>query len=78
MPLNREAQDVLRSLAEPLERDRRPAFIEAAIKRIEEAAPGEIGVGLAHRIGRTTQRDFFDPPIDQRSNRIGPRGPRNG
>jgi hypothetical protein len=76
MPLTPEEREILRSLSEPLERDRRPAFLQEAVKRIEEASPGEIGAGLVHRIGRTTQRDFYDPPQDLRQGRLGPRGPR--
>ena len=76
MPLNlsREEMDLLRALSEPLERDRRPAFLQEAERRIEEAAPrSEIGDGLVHRIARATRRDFYDAP-DLRVGRIGPRG----
>jgi hypothetical protein len=76
MPLSIQDREILQALAEPLERDRKPAFMEEAVKRIEEASPNG-GVGLVHRIGRTVQRGFYDPPQDLRQGRLGPRGPRS-
>jgi hypothetical protein len=77
MSLTPEEREILRSLSEPLERDRRPAFLQEAVKRIEETSPNAIGAGLVHRIGRATRRDFYDPPQDLRQGRLGPRGPRS-
>jgi hypothetical protein len=77
MPLSPEAQTILRALSEPIDQRRRSDFMAEAERRIETAsAESAIGPGLAHRIGRATQRDYFDPPVDLRQNRVGPRGPR--
>jgi hypothetical protein len=76
MPLNLAPDEMtlLRSLSEPIERGRRTAFMQEVAKRIEETSPQSgVGIGLVHRIGRATQRDYFDPP-DLRVGRVGPRG----
>jgi hypothetical protein len=80
MPLSLapEEMDLLRALSEPIDQRRRTEFMAEAARRIEEASPRNgIGPGVVHRIGRATQRDYFDPPMDLRQNRVGPRGPRN-
>ena len=78
MRLSADEQSILRALSEPLERDRRPAFLQETERRIENAsAQSAIGPGLVHRVGRATQREFFDPPRDLRQDRIGPRSPRS-
>lgn len=71
MPLSSEEREILRSLSEPLERDRRTEFIAEATRRLE-AAP-VIGPGPAHQVGRIVQRSFRDPPLDMRRGRMGPR-----
>jgi hypothetical protein len=77
MPLSPEELNILRALSEPIDQRRRTEFLSEATRRIETAsAESAIGPGLAHRIGRATQRDYFDPPMDLRQNRVGPRGPR--
>jgi hypothetical protein len=74
MPLSLapEEMDLLRALSEPIDQRRRTEFMAEAARRIEEASPRG-----GHRIGRATQRDYFDPPMDLRQNRVGPRGPRS-
>jgi hypothetical protein len=71
MPLSSEEREILRSLSEALERDRRIEFMAEATRRLE-AAPA-IGPGTAHQVGRIVQRNFRDPPLDMRRGRIGPR-----
>jgi hypothetical protein len=73
--INREAEMILRSLAEPIEQSRRSDFIQEATRRLE-AAPAA-GEGTAHQVGRIVQRDFRDVPLDLRQGRIGPRGSRS-
>jgi hypothetical protein len=77
MPLSLppDEQSILRALSEPIaDRGRRHEFLQEAERRIEEASPpSAIGPGLMHRVGRATQRDYFDPP-DLRQSRVGPRG----
>ena len=78
MPLSPEEMSVLRSLSEPIDQRRRADFMLEAERRIAEgSSPSMIGPGLVHRVGRATQREFFDPPQDLRQDRIGPRGPRS-
>ena len=75
MPLSLEAQNILRSLAEPIDQSRRSNLLQEATRRLE--ATPIVGPGTAHQVGRVVQRDFFDPPQDLRQNRVGPRGPRS-
>ena len=78
MPLSPEELNILRALSEPIDQRRRTEFLSEATRRIEEASPRDgIGPGAVHRIGRATQRDYFDPPMDLRQNRVGPRGSRS-
>ena len=67
---------MLNALAAPIDDARRQEFLGAVERAIEAAAPAAVGIGLVHRIGRAAQRDYFDPPVDTRAGRIGPRGPR--
>jgi hypothetical protein len=74
MQLGPEEMRLLLELSEPLEQSRRPAFLQEATRRIEEASSQNgVGPGFVHRVGRIVQRDFFDPP-DLRVGRVGPRG----
>ena len=76
MPLTLTAAEraMLDALAAPIDANRRPEFLSAVTTKLEAAAPTVVGPGLVHRIGRATQRDFYDPPRDLRQDRIGPRG----
>jgi hypothetical protein len=78
MPLSPEELNILRALSQPIDQRRRTEFLSEATRRIEEASPRDaVGPGVVHRIGRATQRDYFDPPMDLRQNRVGPRGARS-
>jgi hypothetical protein len=79
MPLSlaTEEMDLLRALSEPIDQRRRTEFMAEAAWRIEEASPRDgVGPGVVHRVGRVVQRAYFDPPVDLRQHRVGPRGPR--
>jgi hypothetical protein len=79
MPLSLapEEMDLLRALSEPIDQRRRTEFMTEAARRIEEASPQSgVGPGVVHRVGRVVQRQYFDPPLDLRQGRVGPRGPR--
>jgi hypothetical protein len=76
MPLSLSAEEMalLRSLSEPIDQRRRADFMQEVAGRIEEASPQSgVGMGLVHRVGRATQRDYFDP-LDLRQGRVRPRG----
>jgi hypothetical protein len=76
MRLSPDERSILHQLSEPVDQRRRQDFLQEAERRIESAsAESAIGPGLVHRVGRGTQREFFDPPQDLRQDRIGPRGP---
>jgi hypothetical protein len=63
LPLNDHEMTILRSLAEPIEQHRRPQFLEEVAAELEaRRQAGEIGEGAVHRVARTVQRRFFDPP----------------
>jgi hypothetical protein len=57
-----------------IDANRRPEFMGAVTTKLEAAGPAAIGPGALHRTARTVQRDFWDPPPDLRSGRIGSRG----
>jgi len=41
----------------------RPQFLQEVAAELEASRQaGEIGEGAVHRVGRTVQRRFFDPP----------------
>jgi hypothetical protein len=79
MPLlfSLEEQDLLLTLAAPIDKSRQPEFMSAVTTRLEAAGPVAIGLGVLHRTARTVLRDFWSPPPDLRQGRVGPRGPRN-
>jgi hypothetical protein len=74
MPLSPEAQNILRALSEPIADARRPEFMQAVTTKLEAAGPAAVGPGALHRTARTVLRNFWSPPQDLRSGRIGPRG----
>ena len=54
---------VLRRLAEPLDYQRRPQFLqEVAVELEARRQAGEIGEGAVHRVARALQRKFWEPP----------------
>jgi hypothetical protein len=65
---------MLEALAAPIDASRRPEFLGAVTTKLEAAGPAAIGPGALHRTARTVLRDFWDPPPDLRSGRVGPRG----
>ncbi len=65
---------MLDALAAPIDANRRPEFLGAVTTKLEAAGPAGVGPGALHRTARTVLRDFWDPPLDLRSGRVGPRG----
>jgi hypothetical protein len=65
---------MLEALAAPIDANRRPEFLGAVTTKLEAAGPAAVGPGALHRTARTVLRDFWDPPPDLRSGRVGPRG----
>lgn len=59
-----ENLDLVLDLAEPLERERRPAFLVAVAAELESASA--IGPGAVYRAAAKVQRAHFDPPQDPR------------
>lgn len=76
MPLNPEAQNILRALSEPIDANRRPEFMGAVEKELA-ASPAAIGPGTVHRTARTVLRSFWTAPPDLRVGRMGARGSRS-
>ena len=63
LQLNDEEMSVLRRLAEPIEQQRRQQFLEEVAAELQaKREAGEIGEGAVHRVARTLQRKFFNPP----------------
>ena len=63
LELSDDEMSVLLSLAGPIERLRRPQFLQEVAAELEaKRQAGEIGEGSVHRAARTVQRRFFDPP----------------
>jgi hypothetical protein len=64
LQLNDEEMSVLMSLAGPIEQQRRPQFLQEVAAELEvKRQAGEVGEGLVHRLARTIQRKYFDPPV---------------
>jgi hypothetical protein len=74
LPLSRDDLAMLHALAAPIDANRRLEFMGAVTTKLEAAGPAAIGPGALHRTARTLLRDFWDPPADLRSGRVGPRG----
>jgi hypothetical protein len=63
LQLNDDEMSVLMSLAGPIEQQRRPQFLQEVAQELEaKRQAGEVGEGLVHRLARTIQRKYFDPP----------------
>jgi hypothetical protein len=63
LSLSTEEMDLLLSLAAPIDQRQREQFLTEVTAAIEEeAARTSVGPGLVHRVARTVQRRFFDPP----------------
>jgi hypothetical protein len=65
LSLTTEEMDLLLTLAAPMEQRQRDQFLREVAAELE-AASAQTGVGpglgVLHRVGRTVQRRFFDPP----------------
>jgi hypothetical protein len=77
LPLSAEEMAMLRTLAAPIDKSRQPEFVTAVTTKLEAQGSAAIGPGALHRTARTVLRDFWSPPPDLRSGRVGPRGPRS-
>ena len=65
MPLHfsDEEKDLLLVLAAPIDQKQRAAFLAAVAAELEaNGQAGAVGIGSVHRVARTVQRRFFDPP----------------
>jgi hypothetical protein len=63
LQLTDDEMTVLRRLSEPLDQQRRTQFLQEVAAELEaKRQAGEIGEGAVHRVARTLQRKFFDPP----------------
>jgi hypothetical protein len=61
LQLNDDEMSVLLSLAGPIDQRLRPQFLQEVAQELE--ASGQAGgPGAVHRVGRTVQRRFWDPP----------------
>ena len=72
MPISREAMTTIEALSVPLERDRREAFINTVVQRVEAAGAERSRDRVCVASGRGDGRAFFDPP-DLRVGRPQPR-----
>jgi hypothetical protein len=77
LPLSLEEQNLLLTLAAPIDRNRQPEFLSAVTTRLEAQGPAASGPGALHRTAREILGGFWSPPPDLRQNRVGPRGPRS-
>jgi hypothetical protein len=51
------------AITRPIDHRLRPQFLQEVAAELEASRQaGEIGEGAVHRVGRTVQRRFFDPP----------------
>ena len=63
LSLTTEEVDLLLSLAQPIDQRQRDQFLHKVAAELEaKRQAGEIGEGSVHRVARTVQRRFFDPP----------------
>jgi hypothetical protein len=58
-----EEKDLLLMLPQPIDQRLRPDFLAAVAAELEaNGQSGAVGIGSVHRVARTVQRRFFDPP----------------
>jgi hypothetical protein len=63
LQLNDDEMSVLLSLAQPIDQQRRAQFLQEVAAELEaKRQAGEVGEGLVHRLARTIQRKYWDPP----------------
>jgi hypothetical protein len=61
--LSDEEMDLLLALAAPIDQRLRTEFLTAVAAELEaNGQAGTVGIGSVHRVARTVQRRFFDPP----------------
>jgi hypothetical protein len=64
VPITDADMAIVLSLASPIDRERRPAFLQAVVAELEGAEA--IGPGAVYRAAAKLQRAHFDPPADAR------------
>jgi hypothetical protein len=63
LSLSDEEKDLLLALAQPIDQRLRSEFLAAVATELEaNGQAGAVGIGSVHRVARTVQRRFFDPP----------------
>lgn len=65
LSLSTEELDLLLALAAPIDHRQREQFLQEVAQELEAAAERTgigPGPGVVHRVARTVQRRFFDPP----------------
>ena len=63
LSLTDEEKDLLLARAQPIDQRQRPEFPGGGRGRARGQQPaGAVGIGSVHRVARTVQRRFFDPP----------------
>jgi hypothetical protein len=65
MPLHfsDEEKNLLLELAQPIDQRQRNQFLLEVTAELEaNGQAGAVGIGSVHRVARTVQRRFFDPP----------------
>jgi hypothetical protein len=63
LQLNDDEMSVLMSLAGPIDQRSRPQFLQELAAELEAKRQARaVGEGLVHRLARTIQRKYFDPP----------------
>jgi hypothetical protein len=64
LSLSTEEMDLLLSLAAPIDQRLRAEFLTAVAQELEaDEQAGAVGIGAVHRVARTVQRRFLDPPL---------------
>ena len=63
LSLSTEEMDLLLALAAPIDHRQRDQFLHEVAAELEaNGQAGAVGIGSVHRVARTVQRRFFDPP----------------
>ena len=61
--LNDDEIAIVLALAGPIDQRRQAEFLQEVEAELEaKRQAGEIGAGTVHRLARTIQRKYFDPP----------------
>ena len=63
LSLSDEEKNLLLELAHSIDQRLRPEFLAAVAAELSSnGQAGAVGIGSVHRVARTVQRRFFDPP----------------